>query len=59
VKTLNRETLRALAQPDVQEKNRTFDYVATGLDPSQSAAWLKDNRDRWAQVIKRAGIMME
>ena len=59
VKALNRETLRALAQPDVQEKNRTFDYVATGLDPSQSAAWLKDNRDRWAQVIKRAGIMME
>jgi tripartite-type tricarboxylate transporter receptor subunit TctC len=59
VKMLNRETLRALAQPDVQEKNRTFDYVATGLDPSQSAAWLKDNRDRWAQVIKRAGIMME
>jgi tripartite-type tricarboxylate transporter receptor subunit TctC len=59
VKTLNRETLRALGQPDVQEKNRTFDYVATGLDPSQSAAWLKDNRDRWAQVIKRAGIMME
>lgn len=59
VKILNREMLRALAQPDVQEKNRTFDYVATGLDPSQSAAWLKDNRDRWAQVIKRAGIMME
>ena len=59
VKMLNREVLRALAQPDVQEKNRTFDYVATGLDPSQSAAWLKDNRDRWAQVIKRAGIMME
>ena len=59
VNTLNREMLRALAQPDVQEKNRTFDYVATGLDPSQSAAWLKDNRDRWAQVIKRAGIMME
>lgn len=59
VKVLNREMLRALAQPDVQEKNRTFDYVATGLDPSQSAAWLKDNRDRWAQVIKRAGIMME
>jgi tripartite-type tricarboxylate transporter receptor subunit TctC len=59
VKMLNREVLRALAQPDVQEKNRTFDYVATGLDPNQSAAWLKDNRDRWAQVIKRAGIMME
>jgi tripartite-type tricarboxylate transporter receptor subunit TctC len=59
VRMLNREMLRALAQPDVQEKNRTFDYAATGLDPTQSAAWLKENRERWAQVIKRAGIMME
>ena len=59
VHALNREVLNALAQPDVQEKNRTFDYVATGLNPSQSAAWLKENRERWAQVIKRAGIMAE
>jgi hypothetical protein len=33
--------------------------VPTGLNPAQSAAWLKDNRERWAQVIKRAGIMVE
>ena len=59
VQLLNREVLQALAQPDVQEKNRTFDYVPTGLNPAQSAAWLKDNRERWAQVIKRAGIMVE
>jgi tripartite-type tricarboxylate transporter receptor subunit TctC len=59
VATLNRELQRALAQPDVQEKNRTFDYVVTGLSPKDSAAWLKDNRERWAQVIKRAGIMVE
>ena len=59
VHTLAREVQRALAQPDVQEKNRLFDYVPTGLDPAHSAAWLKDNRERWAQVIKRAGIMME
>ena len=59
VHTLAREMQHALAQPDVQEKNRLFDYVPTGLDPAHSAAWLKDNRERWAQVIKRAGIMME
>jgi tripartite-type tricarboxylate transporter receptor subunit TctC len=59
VQLLNREVLQALAQPDVQEKNRTFDYVPTGLTPAQSAAWLKDSRERWAQVIKRAGIMVE
>jgi tripartite-type tricarboxylate transporter receptor subunit TctC len=59
VQTLSRELQRALAQPDVQEKNRTFDYAVTGLDPAHSAAWLKENRERWAQVIRRAGIMME
>jgi len=56
VQSLSRETLRALALPDVQEKNRTFDYVPTGMDPKQSAAWLKQNRERWAEVVKRAEI---
>lgn len=57
VQLLSREVMHALAQPDVQEKNRTFDYVATGLDPKQSAAWLKENRERWAGVVHRAGII--
>jgi tripartite-type tricarboxylate transporter receptor subunit TctC len=56
VQLLSREMLKALALPDVQEKNRTFDYVPTGLDAKRSAAWLKENRERWAQVVKRAGI---
>jgi tripartite-type tricarboxylate transporter receptor subunit TctC len=56
VQLLSREVQRALAQPDVQEKIRNFDYVATGMDPKQSAAWLKVNRERWAGVVQRAGI---
>jgi tripartite-type tricarboxylate transporter receptor subunit TctC len=56
VQLLSREVKSALAQPDVQEKNRTFDYVPTGLDPKQSAAWLKENRERWTGVVHRAGI---
>ena len=56
VQTLSREVLRAMSQPDVQEKNRTFDYAPTGLDPKQSAAWLKENRERWAGVVKKANI---
>jgi tripartite-type tricarboxylate transporter receptor subunit TctC len=56
VQLLSREVKSALAQPDVQEKNRTFDYVPTGLDPKQSAAWLKENRERWTGVVQRAGI---
>ena len=56
VQLLSREVQRAMVQPDVQEKNKTFDYVATGLDSKQSAAWLKENRARWAGVVQRAGI---
>jgi tripartite-type tricarboxylate transporter receptor subunit TctC len=56
VQLLSREVQHAMAQPDVQEKNRTFDYVGTGLDPRQSAAWLKENRERWAGVVQRTGI---
>ena len=56
VLALNRELQRALAAPDVAEKNRGFDYAPTGLDPKASAAWLRENRERWAAVVKRAGI---
>ncbi|HTO50236.1 MAG TPA: tripartite tricarboxylate transporter substrate-binding protein [Burkholderiales bacterium] len=56
VQILNRAIRRALASPDVQEKNRLADYLVTDLDARQSADWLKDNRERWAKVIARAGI---
>jgi len=56
VQILNRAILRALATPEVQEKNRAADYAATTLDAKQSAAWLKDKREGWAKVVARAGI---
>ena len=56
VQLLSREVKNAMAQPDVQEKNKTFDYVGTGMDPKQSAAWLKENRERWTAVVQRAGV---
>jgi len=56
VSALNRETQRALALPDIQEKNREFDYAAPTLDPRQSASWLRDSRERWGAIIRRAGI---
>jgi tripartite-type tricarboxylate transporter receptor subunit TctC len=59
VQALNREVRKAMAAPDVQEKNRFADYADTGLDPRQSAAWLKESRERWAKVIQRAGISAE
>ena len=59
VQALNREVRKAMAAPDVQEKNRFADYADTNLDARGSAAWLKDSRERWAKVIQRAGISAE
>jgi tripartite-type tricarboxylate transporter receptor subunit TctC len=59
VQLLNREVRKALAAPDVQEKNRTADYASMDLDAAQSAAWLKDKREHWAGVVQRAGIIVE
>ena len=56
VQILNRAVRRALAATDVQEKNRLADYLVTDLDARQSAEWLRENRERWAKVIARAGI---
>ena len=59
VQLLSREVQKAMAQPDVQEKNRMADYAATGLDPKQSAAWLRENREKWTKVVNQAGIQVE
>ncbi len=59
VQQLNSEVRKALALPDVQEKDRTFDYAATDLDPKQSAAWLAANRERWTKVIHQMGITID
>jgi tripartite-type tricarboxylate transporter receptor subunit TctC len=59
VQLLSREVQKAMAAADVQEKNRMADYVATGLDPKQSAAWLRETREKWTKVINQAGISAE
>jgi tripartite-type tricarboxylate transporter receptor subunit TctC len=59
VKMLNREVQKALAAPDVQEKDRKWDYAVTGFDEKQSAQWLRDNREKWTKVIDKQGIKIE
>jgi tripartite-type tricarboxylate transporter receptor subunit TctC len=59
VQLLSREVRKAMAAADVQEKNRIADYAATDLDARQSAAWLREKREHWAGVVKRAGIVIE
>jgi tripartite-type tricarboxylate transporter receptor subunit TctC len=59
VKKLGAEVQKAMAAPDVVEKNRMFDYSPMNLDPKQTATWLRDTRERWTKVINQAGITAE
>jgi tripartite-type tricarboxylate transporter receptor subunit TctC len=59
VQLLNREIRAALAHPDVVARLKAADFVPTDYDPAQSAAWLRSARERWAQVVQRAGITPE
>ena len=59
VQLLNREVQKAMHDPDVIEKNRIADYAPTNLDPKQSAVWLRENREKWTSVIRKANITAE
>ena len=59
VQLLNREVQKAMRDPDVIEKNRIADYAPTNLDPKQSAVWLRENREKWTGVIRKANITAE
>jgi tripartite-type tricarboxylate transporter receptor subunit TctC len=59
VKMLNREVQKALAAPDVVEKDQKWDYAVTGFDEKQSAAWLREMRGKWTKVIDQQGIKIE
>ena len=56
VQRLNAEIVRILSEPDVRDR-----LLDLGLDPSSStpqalADFMRSERDRWAAVIKSAGI---
>jgi tripartite-type tricarboxylate transporter receptor subunit TctC len=53
---LHREIVRAMGQPDVQEKIAALGFSALGTTPEQSAALFRTEGARWSKVIREAGI---
>jgi len=58
VQLLAKEVALAMETPEVRELNRMADYAPTNLGAPESAAWLRDTRKRWADVIAAAKIKM-
>lgn len=59
VARLNKELLRILAIPDVQERLRKTGVDPSGSTPQELAAYIKVEKAVWAKVIKDAGIKSE
>jgi tripartite-type tricarboxylate transporter receptor subunit TctC len=53
---LNREIVKALAQPDVKERVTTLGFEPVGGTPEELAAQLKADAVKWGKVIRDAGI---
>lgn len=59
VHTLQREISLVLKMPDVVEKLRAQYMEPVGSTPEQFAAFMREERARWAPIIRRAHITLE
>jgi tripartite-type tricarboxylate transporter receptor subunit TctC len=56
IERLNKEVNAALAAPEVKERLRQIGVEAQGSTPQQQAELLKNEIQRWSEVIRLAGI---
>jgi tripartite-type tricarboxylate transporter receptor subunit TctC len=52
-------TIEALKMPDVQQKFRALNIEPDGRTPAETAAFIKDEVQRWGQVIRANNIVLE
>lgn len=56
VAKLGAEVLKIMATPDMEERARTQGFRLDARGPQQFAPFLKEEIERWARIIKSAGI---
>jgi tripartite-type tricarboxylate transporter receptor subunit TctC len=59
VNRLNAEIVKALRAADVRDRLLSQSTEPVGNTPKEFAAFVRSERDKWAQVIRRAGVRME
>ena len=60
IKTLNEAMRASLAKPATQEKLKTLGAITGGANsPEDFRQWLQGDAERWARVIKAAGVKAE
>jgi tripartite-type tricarboxylate transporter receptor subunit TctC len=54
-----RATIEVLKMPDVVEKLRALSVEPGGGTPAETAAFIKDEAERWGAVIKQTGVVVD
>jgi tripartite-type tricarboxylate transporter receptor subunit TctC len=59
VTRLHAETVRALGLPDVKERIAAAGADIVGSSPAEFAAFIRDERTKYARIAKEASIKLE
>jgi tripartite-type tricarboxylate transporter receptor subunit TctC len=59
VMLIYKETVKALAQPDMKERLATLGAEGVGNTPEEFRAFVKAEIAKWARVVKEAGLKVE
>ena len=59
VNRVSAEMRKSLAKPDTQARMKQLGAITVADSPAEFAAFLRKDHDRWAQVIKTAGIQAQ
>jgi len=59
VKRMSAEMRKSLAKPETRERMKQLGALIVADSPSEFAAFLKKDYERWAQVIKTSGVKAE
>jgi tripartite-type tricarboxylate transporter receptor subunit TctC len=57
--TLQREIVKAIAQPDIKERAAALGFEPVGSTPDEAAAQFRSESARWTKVIRAAGLKAE
>lgn len=59
VNRLSEEMRKSIARPETKERMKALGAIPVGDTPEQYLAFLKKDHERWARVIKAAGVKAE
>jgi tripartite-type tricarboxylate transporter receptor subunit TctC len=59
IEKLNREAVRALESPEIREKLLAQGAEPMPTSPQAFAAFMQDERAKWAPVVKQAGVKLD